>query len=227
MIERRYVNTDVAIRSKADGGHVIDGYAAKFNKLSQNLGGFVEQIAPGAFTKTIQEADIRALFNHEPGQVLGRNKSGTLRVSEDGTGLYYEIDLPNTTLANDLRESMLRGDVNQSSFGFSTVSDEWGLTEQDIPLRTLKEVKLYDVSPVTFPAYLDTESGVVRSTFKSLAEVRHMNLDEVVTAAAHDELRAVILGDTEAQRPDQSTVIPLATLQKRAALEQFRAEAAS
>lgn len=206
IVERRYLATEFEVRAKPTGGHVVDGYAAKFNRLSQNLGGFVEQIAPGAFAKTIQEADVRALFNHDPNIVLGRNKAGTLRMSEDGTGLYYEVDMPDTTVARDLVESMRRGDISQSSFGFATVSDEWGFTEQDFPLRTLGEVKLYDVSPVTYPAYLDTDSQVARSALRHLAEVRSLDLDAVAAAATAGDLRSLILGEAPADEEERTEV---------------------
>lgn len=215
-IERRVYTTEFEVRAQPDGGHIVEGYAAKFNRLSQNLGGFVEQIAHGAFTKTAKEADVRALFNHDPNVVLGRTRSGTLRLSEDDTGLHYEIDMPNTSAARDLVESMRRGDISQSSFGFNTVDDEWGFTEQDFPLRTLREVKLFDVSPVTYPAYLDTESSVVRSAVRRLAEVRAVDVDEVVAAAAGGDLRALILGEpADAEGPGAPTPFSVALLRRR------------
>jgi len=137
----------------------IAGYAAVFNKLSQDLGGFRELIKPGAFAKTIQNADVRALWNHDPNYVLGRTKSGTLKLEEDETGLYIEIDPPDTQWARDLMESIRRGDVDQMSFGFRTVADSWR-TENGETIRELLEVELFDVSPVTFPAYPQTSVGV-------------------------------------------------------------------
>jgi HK97 family phage prohead protease len=190
--ERRYVTTEFEARARPDGSRVIAGYAAKFDRKSQNLGGFVERIRAGAFAHTIGEADIRALFNHDPNLVLGRNRAGTLRLHEDEVGLAYEIDLPRTTAAADLFESMQRGDVNQSSFGFKVIDDEWGLDEDDFPVRTLVEVKLYDVSPVTFPAYLDTEANVVRAALGSLARSRDLSLDDLVAVAGRGELRSLL-----------------------------------
>lgn len=140
-------------------GPKMGGHAAKFDVLSEDLGGFRERIAPGAFAKTIQSADVRALFNHDVNLVLGRNKAGTLRLAEDTAGLAYEIDPPDTQFARDLAVSMKRGDVNQSSFGFYTLADKWAKLDGEW-IRTLLEVDLFDVSPVTYPAYPQTDAGV-------------------------------------------------------------------
>lgn len=195
--ERRSVTTPVELR--ADGGKLTAaGYAAVFNKLSQNLGGFVEQVAPGAFAKTIQEQDIRALFNHDENAVLGRNMSGTLRLSEDGTGLTYEIDLPDTTAGRDVARLLERKDVSGSSFGFRMIADEWGETDTGFPLRTLRQVSLRDVGPVTFPAYSDSTSAL-----RSLADQQNVELDVVLAAAEAGELRSLIVpGDGDRSRPD-------------------------
>lgn len=138
----------------------IAGHAAKFDVLSEDLGGFRERIAPGAFAKSIQSSDIRALFNHDANIVLGRNKAGTLRLSEDSAGLAYEVDAPDTQLVRDMVLSPIsRGDVNQCSFGFYTISDKWAKVDGEW-IRTLLECDLLDVSPVTYPAYPQTEVAV-------------------------------------------------------------------
>jgi HK97 family phage prohead protease len=159
--ERRYYTTDFEARAEGDGFRIA-GHAAVFNRLSQDLGGFVERIAPGAFRKTLGEADVRALFNHDPSLILGRSKSGTLYMEEDDRGLAYDVKLPDTSYGRDLMVSIERGDVTQSSFGFRVIEDFWDRTDDGYPLRTLREVSLHngDVSPVTFPAYLDTEVAV-------------------------------------------------------------------
>lgn len=145
--------------------HIV-GYAAVFNTLSEEMCGFREKIAPGCFAKTIKEDDIRALWNHDSNHVLGRNKSGTLTLSEDERGLKIDILPPDAQWARDLMTSIERGDIDQMSFGFRTVAQLW---EGEYPeeIRTLVEVKLFDVSPVTFPAYPDTEVGL-----RSLEEYR-------------------------------------------------------
>src|SRR5260221_5828155 len=138
----------------------IAGHAAKFDVLSEDLGGFRERIAPGPFAKTIQSADIRALFNHDANIVLGRNKAGTLRLSEDSAGLAFEVDAPQTQLVRDMVLAPIqRGDINQCSFGFYTVQDKWAKLDGNW-VRTLLEVELFDVSPVTYPAYPQTEVAV-------------------------------------------------------------------
>jgi HK97 family phage prohead protease len=190
-VERRYTRGDVELRAAAGAPKRMAGYAAVFNSLSQNLGGFVERIAPGAFSKTLLEADVKALFNHDANLLLGRSKSGTLRMEQDDVGLRYEVDLPETTLGRDLSVLLERGDVSQSSFAFRVVSDEWGTDDQDRPVRTLVEVKLFDVSPVTYPAYLDTEASM-RLALPSLAEARSLPLDDLIKAArANDLARAL------------------------------------
>lgn len=156
--ERRYYSTEFEARAVGSEFR-IEGHAAVFNRLSQDLGGFVERIAPGAFTKTIKEADVRALFNHDASLILGRTKAGTLRLAEDQTGLLYDVSVPDTSYGRDLMVSIERGDVNQSSFGFRVIDDGWDRTDDGYPLRTLREVSLQngDVSPVTYPAYPDTD----------------------------------------------------------------------
>ena len=162
--EERVFPLTVEVRAgDGDEPTKIVGHAAVFNKWSEDLGGFRERIMPGAFTKTIQEADIRSLFNHDPNFVLGRTKAGTLALREDKKGLAIEAVAPETDTIRDLvLEPMRRGDVDQASFSFRTIRDEWreptkvgGLWERD-----LLEASLYDVGPVTFPAYTQTDMGV-------------------------------------------------------------------
>jgi len=162
------VGADLEIRAEGDGAEEkkkIVGYAAVFDSWSNDLGGFRERIAPGAFTKTLQEADVRGLLNHDPNYVLGRTKAATLELSEDTKGLRFSVTPPDTQWARDLMVSIQRGDINQMSFGFRTIKDTWGKGIQDehgraLPERTLLEVALYDVSLVTFPAYPATEAGL-------------------------------------------------------------------
>lgn len=184
--ELRTLTEGLSFRSE-DGVLRAGGYAARFGKLSQNLGGFVERIAPGTFSKTIQEADVRALFNHDPNFVLGRNRSGTLRMEEDAEGLAYEVDLPDTALGRDVATLLERGDISGSSFGFRVISDEWGETESGFPMRTLTQVALRDVGPVTFPAYSDASSSL-----RTLAEARSLDLSVLVEAAKEDRLQDVL-----------------------------------
>ncbi len=140
-----------------DDGRMLVGYAAVFDTPTEIGGFFREQIATGAFTTAIVEDDIRALFDHDSALVLGRNRAGTLRLSEDDKGLRVEIDVPDTSIGNDLLISMRRGDINQMSFGFRALKETWD-EDQNPPLRTLEKVELFDVSVVTYPAY--PEAGV-------------------------------------------------------------------
>lgn len=175
VIERRLLRSEFQTRSVSDTKTVIEGYAYKFNKRSQNLGGFREQILPGAGADSIGRDDIRALINHEPALILGRNVAGTLRMTEDSTGLNYEIDGdPRVSYVRDLIISLERGDITQSSFGFETNDDTWSIDEENFPLRSVRTMKLFDVSPVTYPAYLDSESSVSSRALdyaRSMAEV--------------------------------------------------------
>jgi uncharacterized protein len=146
-----------------DTPSVIIGYAAVFNSPTTIGDWFTEIIAPGAFSRSLSEnGDIRALFNHNWDNVLGRTKSGTLKLEEDERGLKFEIELPNTTLARDLAESMARGDINQCSFGFWVTEETWDYSVEPY-VRTVNEVELFEISVVSIPAYDDTEASLVRS----------------------------------------------------------------
>jgi uncharacterized protein len=163
-LERRAFTMDVCkveIRTEGNPPKII-GHAAMFNQLSENLGGFREQIKPGAFAAAITTDDVRALFNHNPDYVLGRSKSGTLTMQEDAQGLAIEIIPPDTQVARDLLVSMERGDINQMSFGFRVKAggQEWGEDANGNIIRTLTDLQLFDVSPVTFPAYPQTDAAV-------------------------------------------------------------------
>jgi len=138
----------------------IEGYAAVFNSDSEDLGGFIERIAKGAFSDAVKNSDVRALFNHDNNMILARTKSGTLKIYEDNKGLKYEFEAPNTTAGNDVLEMIKRGDISQSSFGFTVENDDWEQRDGKT-YRTITKVKrLYDVSPVTFPAYPDATVAV-------------------------------------------------------------------
>lgn len=176
-LERRYLKSAIEARGKDGDASVIVGHASVFD-TPYELWGFMEQVARGAFKKTIKEGDVRALWNHDPNVVLGRNKSGTLRLSEDDVGLLYEIDLPDTQAAGDLYTLIERGDVNQSSFAFEVIRDEWQYPEgnsRELPVRTIKEARLWDVSPVTYPASDSTDVDVARA-LRSLT--RDLGIDE-------------------------------------------------
>ena len=159
MIEERAFPVELRV-SGDDEEPVIEGYAAVFGVWSEDIGGFTEMIRKGAFSKTLKEADVRGLWNHDVNYVLGRTKSGTLSLEEDDKGLKIRNQPPKTTWANDLQVSMKRGDVNQMSFMFQTMRDEWDQSDPKNIKRELIELKLFDVSVVTFPAYPQTAAHV-------------------------------------------------------------------
>lgn len=167
MIERRAFPLE--IHEIASEKRTIVGHAAVFDTIT-DLGFFKERVARGAFAESIKRDDIRALFNHDPNIVLGRNKAGTLRLYEDSKGLAVEIDLPDTQWARDLRVSIERGDVSQMSFGFEVLDASWDVVDGE-EVRTLKRVRLWDVSLVTFPAYPTTDA-FLRSVQEVFAEHR-------------------------------------------------------
>ena len=160
-------------------GNTIRGYAAVYNSDSEWMGGFYEQIERGAFDDVLND-DVRAYFNHDENLLLGRVSSGTLRIGTDARGLFYEVDLPNTTYANDLVELMKRGDVNQSSFAFLIDADRWeqrgGKTYRIIE----KVSRLLDVSPVAQPAYPDATSELKKRDLEIETK------DETETAVAEN-----------------------------------------
>lgn len=183
-IERRNFSAgELRTITDDDGLRHIIGYAAVFNSLSEDLGGFREKIDPGAFANSINSDDVRALWNHDSNYILGRNKSGTLTLAEDQRGLKIDITPPDSQWARDLMTSIERGDVSQMSFGFRTVEQRW---EGEYPdeTRTLMEVQLFDVSPVTFPAYPDTSIGL-----RSLEEHRKENQQEAFSCVKNKRMR--------------------------------------
>jgi uncharacterized protein len=197
------------VRAKSDGSKVIQGYAAMFNSPSQDLGGFIEVIKPGAFTRSLANgADVRFLFNHDANFVLGRTTAGTLRLTEDNIGLRFECDLPDTQTANDLHTSIKRGDINQCSFGFYCIADNWVPTN-DAPgvLREVLEANVFDCSAVTFPAY-EATSLSARSLFpdgKAEIEARMAELTQATgDVQRRQKLERVLSEVAEEQRQQQA-----------------------
>lgn len=141
---------------EAENELFIEGYFSVFNTNYDLWEGASESIAPGAFENTLG-GDIRALIDHETRLVLGRNKAGTLELREDSHGLWGKITVnPNDVDAMNLYERVKRGDVDQCSFGFDIVREETEIREDGSVHWTIREVKLYEVSVVTFPAYEET-----------------------------------------------------------------------
>lgn len=183
--ERRFTSVPVEIRAGKDTQHTIGGYAAKFNRMSQNLGGFKEQIAPGAFNRSASQGwpDVQARYNHDDNMLLGSTGGNSLRLRTDDEGLVYDVDLLDDETSQRIYKLVERGDVRQSSFAFIADADEWATDDTGFPLRTLGQVRLLDVAPVNAPAYLDTSVGL-----RSLAAKFDADVEEVRKMAEHNEL---------------------------------------
>lgn len=176
--EIRTYSAEIEIRSEeGQEKPKIRGHAALFNERAGDPAVFVEQIAPGAFKKSIKKDDVRALWNHNPDYVLGRNKSKTLTLSEDEKGLAIEIDPPDTQWARDLMTSISRGDISQMSFGFRVLKQKWE-KEDGVDVRTLQEVELWDVSPVTYPFYEGTDVALRSRPHQELPKQARPHLRE-------------------------------------------------
>jgi HK97 family phage prohead protease len=165
-IERRFNRSNVSCETREDKTRKIVGYAAVFFDGTpatefQPWEGVVERIMSTAFDRAVKEDDVRALFNHDSNMVLGRTSAGTLGLVTDGTGLAYTIDPPDTQLGRDLATIIGRRDVTGSSFAFLVTDQRW--IDDEANKRTIREinaVQLFDVGPVTFPAYEATEAGL-------------------------------------------------------------------
>lgn len=174
--ERRDFTATITLRDDGDDADgTVTGIASVFETetVIGGLYGWREKIAPSAFDGALSRPDdVRALFNHDENIVLGRTTNQTLRLRATEDGLRYEIDLPNTSQAADVRELIKRGDVSGSSFGFKVLDDEWDESDTKngkLPLRTITDVELWDVSPVTYPAY-PTTSVSARSKSDAIGE---------------------------------------------------------
>lgn len=191
-LERRFLTRKLELRAEGEQPQRIVGYAAVFNSLSENLGGFRELILPGAFSGALDD-DVRGLLNHDPNKILGRNTSGTLILVEDEIGLRYEIFPPDTQYARDLLVSIERGDIDQSSFQFRALEESWRHPTEDepLPVRVLHQVRLFDVSPVTFPAYPATTADV-RAMATQVASGRAAGGANEIAAGRRDLLRRKI-----------------------------------
>ncbi|MBB4272781.1 HK97 family phage prohead protease [Rhizobium mongolense] len=185
-IEKRASGLGVEVRADSDKRTLV-GYAAKFDRLASIGGYFDEKIAAGAFTDAIK-GDIRALVDHDPGRVIGRTKSGTLRLREDGVGLAVEIDIPNTSDGNDLWELVSRQDISGMSFGFRVTKETWDETGAT-PVRTIEKLELHEVSAVAWPAYEDTTIGL-RSLDAARAEGGSASRNAAAAARRVAEKRA-------------------------------------
>ena len=151
----------IELRAEPDS-RMVEGYAALYDSLSKDLGGFQERLSPGAFGDTDMSETV-ALFNHDYNFPLASRNNNSLEITHDDKGIRYRFEMPNTSYGNDLLELMRSGIVSQSSFAFTVNYDdtEWEKREDGTHVRHIKKIKkLYDVSPVTSPAYADTTAAV-------------------------------------------------------------------
>lgn len=167
-METRINHAEVELRAVGETGMTFEGYAAVFNSPSDPIGGqFTEYVMPGAFKRSLDARnDVKLLWNHDTGEVLGSTRSGTLRLVEDSHGLKAIADLPNTQRGRDTAELIKRGDVVNMSFGFSVPKggDSW--TDSGA-VRHLNSVRLYEVSIVSYPAYQSSSATVRAVSFSA------------------------------------------------------------
>lgn len=175
-VERRFLPLETAGLELREGDGKtpeLDGYAAVFNQETIIADLWREEVAPGAYTKTIQEADIRALFNHDANIVLGRNRAGTLTLSEDSVGLRTLIRPPDSEWGRPVVEAVRRRDVTGMSIAFQAIKAEWfwpDRSSRELPKRTVREARLYDVSPVTYPAFPQTSVNLRALGFETAGD---------------------------------------------------------
>lgn len=183
--ETRDISIDAIKSSSNEGKKVIQGFIP-YGSKSEEMYGVKEVILPSAFTKSLQEnKKLVCLINHDSSKVVGSVKNNTLRFNNTDEGLYFEVDLPNTTYGNDAFETINRGDVETISFGFSPV-----VSDVIAGIEYLREVKLYEISIlVTFPAYEETTSiALTRSRFSKIKETRAIDLEAVSTILEKTEI---------------------------------------
>jgi len=193
IMEKRIFNLESRFETREDGTEFVSGYGAVFNSKSENLGGFYEFISPSAITQeTIDKSDIRALINHDQNLVLARSTSGTLKVEVDEKGMRYSFDIPQTSYGKDLAINMKNGNISQSSFAFTIArdGDNWTTDEEGNDIRTITKIeRLYDVSPVVYPAYSQAESDLVvaqrgLAMYKEKQEIKEEENDLVMRSLA-------------------------------------------
>jgi HK97 family phage prohead protease len=182
-VERRYTPGTVEVRMGGEQRR-IGGYAAKFGKLSRNLGGFVERVEPSFFNASRADGwpGVICRYNHDDNMLLGSVGGGTLRLEIDSEGLLYEVQPPSARA--DVTELIERGDVRYSSFAFRCLEDDWSTSDGQYPMRSLIEGQTVDVAPVNSPAYMDATAGL-----RSLANHVGAPLEDVQELAQTDELR--------------------------------------
>ncbi len=185
--EYRFVPIDgIKLERRDDGVAIVTGHAAVFDQPSVNLGGFREEIEARAFDQTLADDDQVALWSHDRTRPLGRRSAGTLTLGTDKRGLTFELELPDTTVGKDAVVNIERGDVQGMSIGMAVIDDKFIRNADELDTRIVKEAKLIEVSPVVFPAYPQTDVGVVRA-----ALARALAGDSALQVELRDALEGV------------------------------------
>ena len=179
-LETRIRPVDFEIRELEDGGLHFEGYAAVFNSRSEDLGGFTEVVAPGAFKRSLQSRnDVKLLFDHNPANVLASTRAGTMTLTEDARGLKVVASLAPTTLGRDISVLIKRGDIDSMSFGFSVIRDSWNDNGTE---RTLNSVRIMEASIVSWPAYKGTAGTVSVRGSDRIAKRADVDADQLADA---------------------------------------------
>jgi HK97 family phage prohead protease len=178
-VETRVNATKFEVRETPDGME-FEGYASVFNSRSENLGGFTEFVAPGAFTRSLKSRnDVKLLWNHDSGAVLGSTRAKSMTLTEDERGLKVRATLPNTQLGRDTAELIRTGIIDSMSFGFNVIKDSWNAEGNE---RTLHQVRLFEVSIVAFPAYAGTAGTTSVRSIEKLAKRAEVDMAELEAA---------------------------------------------
>jgi HK97 family phage prohead protease len=190
----------VQMRAAGDGESTISAYAAVWNRYSQNLGGFIEQIDPDAFTDSLREDDQIASYNHDYAALLGRRSSDTLIVEADAFGLRYDIPFDGADPDHvRVKRKIERGDLRGSSFTMRYMPDgeELGYTDEGTLLVTVKRASIIEVAPVVWPAYLSTEDEGAAVALRSLMDRHPDAAAEVLDRVGDPVVRAALLDVTD------------------------------
>lgn len=205
------------VEFRAEGTRIVaSGVAMRYGAKSKPIQGkFREQFAPGSFTKTIKEQDIRA-HNEHAGPYLASTSNQTLRLIDSRSELGYEIDLPDTTAGRDAAHLLERGDIKGSSIGFRAIaaSEKWSVDDDGMALRSVGEARLFRVDLTVEPYY---PASTAELALRSLADERHMEIRSLLEAADRGELPTLISSPADDETEDEGRETPTFIHQRLAA----------